>query len=379
MLAAPFRVVCVASLAFATNGLAQASRFDFASADRPLFGYSIQVLAPDQPDLFQLRRTDPGPAGTPVVTRVRTGSYDDCHRVMMAALEKRFGRGRSNVRTWTLGGRQFWSDEFVHAGWRIQRSLASGHHRLLDPRNVRHAWGSYEACRVRFERERIARGLAHRSKHAVVLLHGMGRSRVCFDRLTKQLREDGYEAIAVGYPSTRLPIRDHGAQIARVLDRSGGIDKLSFVTHSMGGLVAREALALKGKWRKRIQLGRLVMLGPPNQGAYLADRLEKLFPYRLIAGKGGRDLVSKKVRKMPIPKMSFAIIAGGRGDGKGYNPWIKGDDDGIVAVASTKLKGAADFLRVRELHTLMMRNDEVVTATRRFLRTGSLRAAAESK
>ncbi len=43
----------------------------------------------------------------------------------------------------TLGGLQFWSDTYIHAGWRIQTNLISGHFRLLDPDNVRHSWGSF--------------------------------------------------------------------------------------------------------------------------------------------------------------------------------------------------------------------------------------------
>ena len=40
----------------------------------------------------------------------------------------------------TFGGKQIWADQFVCAGWRIQRNHYTGHHRLLDPNNFRRAW-----------------------------------------------------------------------------------------------------------------------------------------------------------------------------------------------------------------------------------------------
>ena len=46
----------------------------------------------------------------------------------------------------TLGGKQFWTDELIHGGWRIQRNVLSGHFRLLDADNQRRAWGSWEGC-----------------------------------------------------------------------------------------------------------------------------------------------------------------------------------------------------------------------------------------
>ena len=53
-----------------------------------------------------------------------------------------------NVAWRTLGGDQFWSDELVHGQWRIQRNAITGNYRLLDPANVRRAWGSDEQCRA---------------------------------------------------------------------------------------------------------------------------------------------------------------------------------------------------------------------------------------
>jgi hypothetical protein len=47
--------------------------------------------------------------------------------------------------------------------------------------------------------------------------------------------------------------------------------------------------------------------------------------------------------KLATPQFDFGILAGGRGDGRGYNPLISGDDDAVVTVESTRLAGARDF------------------------------------
>src|SRR5688572_13821090 len=51
----------------------------------------------------------------------------------------------------TLGGVQFWSDELVFRGWRVQQNALSGHYRLLDEDDFRMAWGTFDQCRARFD------------------------------------------------------------------------------------------------------------------------------------------------------------------------------------------------------------------------------------
>ena len=53
---------------------------------------------------------------------------------------------RPNIAMPTLGGKVFWGDNFIYAGWRIQENVVTGHHRLLDPGDVRQAWGTYAQC-----------------------------------------------------------------------------------------------------------------------------------------------------------------------------------------------------------------------------------------
>ena len=50
--------------------------------------------------------------------------------------------GLPNLRIQTLGGSFFWDDIAEIQGWRLQENIITGHWRLLDPSNVRFAWGT---------------------------------------------------------------------------------------------------------------------------------------------------------------------------------------------------------------------------------------------
>jgi len=49
---------------------------------------------------------------------------------------------------------------------------------------------------------------------------------------------------------------------------------------------------------------------------------------------------------------------------------LPGDDDAVVTVANTRLKGAADFVVVPAVHSLMMNDAKVQEYVLRFLEQG---------
>ena len=71
-----------------------------------------------------------------------------------------------------------------------------------------------------------------------------------------------------------------------------------------------------------------------------------------------------------MPACEFGIIAGGRGDGKGFLPDLKEDNDGMLSVSTTRLAAQADFLVVPVIHPLTMMHPIVKEATWRFLDKG---------
>ena len=58
---------------------------------------------------------------------------------------------RPNLPLPTLGGKQVWADLAWRGGWRLQENALTGHARVLDPGEVRRAWGPLADCREHFE------------------------------------------------------------------------------------------------------------------------------------------------------------------------------------------------------------------------------------
>ena len=290
--------------------------------------------------------------------------------------DRKPGWGSFGVPIKTLGGLQFWTDIHFFHDWRIQKNVFTGHCRLLDGKNYRHAWGTFSDCLGRLEEIRREQQLPPMSGRAVVLVHGIVRTSQSMKAMREPFEQAGYRVFSFGYPSTQITIEESADLLHRAVSSLEGIQEINFVVHSMGGLVVRAMLAKHED--KRIR--RIVMLGVPNLGAHMADRLKGLSLYRAIFGPAGQQLVTDPdglIAKLPAPKCEFAIIAGARGTENGYNPLIPGDDDGTVALSSTRLPGAADFMTVSCLHSFLMYSREAIEAAVRFIQTGCLRASGQ--
>lgn len=273
----------------------------------------------------------------------------------------------------TLGGLQMWADVAAFHDWRIQKFTGrEDHYRLLDGEDFRHCSGTREECEAKLKELREQLELPPMQGEAVILIHGIVRSSKSFGKLRSQLKEAGYTPIGFDYPSTRVSIEESAEYLHSLIGSLKGVQKIHFVVHSMGGILVRQYFAKHADER----VTRLVMMGVPNRGAELADWLQSNLIYKLVYGPAGRQLISGEnglIAKLPPPKCEFAVIAGGRGDDRGFNPLLPGDDDGTVTIESARLPGAADFLRVDCLHSFLMFDDQAMAATVRFLKQGAFR------
>ncbi len=206
----------------------------------------------------------------------------------------------------------------------------------------------------------------------VILLHGLARSASSMEDMELALSKRGYEVINVDYPS-----RDHTVewlaekQIPQALSqcRDKNTDKIHFVTHSMGGILVRYYLA------KNIinQLGRVVMLSPPNQGSEVVDKLRDFPGYKWLNGPAGQQLgTGKDSLPLKLGKVDFdlGIITGSRSINLILSLLIPGDDDGKVSITRAKIEGMSDFLVVKHTHPLIMSSDDVIKQTIHFLMFG---------
>ncbi len=274
----------------------------------------------------------------------------------------------------TLGGKQAWADLRVRAGWRLQKNVLTGHYRVLDARNRRRAWGTLEECEpVLLTAEPPLTSI---SDHLVVLIHGTFRAKESFRPMERALRESGFEPLSLNYPSTLASIPTHTRRLNQLLDQLEGYDRVSFVGHSLGGILARCLVGSDSPWKSKMKVQRLVTLGAPNQGAEIVDRLRDSPLVRAVAGPAALALATDRIGEIPLPECAFGVVAGAKGDGKGWNPLLPGDDDRTVSLQSALLDGAEDSLVVPVIHTWLMRDPRVVAGVVNYLTTGRFEAAA---
>ncbi len=281
----------------------------------------------------------------------------------------------------TLGGKQFWTDLRHRSGWRIQQHCSTGHCRLLDAANVRQAWGTREQCDQIFE-ARIAAGEIPANRETVVILaHGLARTSGCWGPMTTFLeKKTDWQIIDFSYSSTRLPVDRHARALQSVIDSLGPeVQQIHLVGHSMGNIVFRFYLGMTTADNGRQgdpRIGRIVMIGPPNQGSRMARVLQPTGVFPLVTGRSGVQLGrdwEKIASQLATPRGEFAIIAGGNEEQSGiYNPLLDGPGDFTVSVQEARLEGATDMLVQPLFHSTMMKNPDVCAATLRFLETGCL-------
>lgn len=211
------------------------------------------------------------------------------------------------------------------------------------------------------------------AKDYVILLHGLGRTPLSMKRLEWTLRRENYRVINLAYPSTRISVEDAADHWLGDVLRKQTTDKtvkIHFVAHSLGGIILRQYLS-----DHQIEnLGRVVMLAPPNQGSELADRLRNNCLYRLATGPAGQELGTGDMslpQKLAPPNFELGVIAGDRSLNPLFSAWIPGPDDGKVSVLSTQIPGMQDFLLVHRTHTWLAWSREVSGAVSQFLETGS--------
>lgn len=231
----------------------------------------------------------------------------------------------------------------------------------------------------------------------VVILHGLGRTRFSMAHIATTLEREGYRVVNLTYPSRSRPLESLAAdwlpaQLAargvslEAAPAAPGMPRVHFVTHSMGGILLRLWLrdrAVPGN------LGRVVMLAPPNAGSEVTDRLTTFPPYRWFTGINGRRLGT---RDTDLPKIlgpwpgatgsggagALGIVAANRSLNPLFSAWLPGPDDGKVTVESTRLQGMADHIVVPFTHTWMAWRAETIRQIGIFLKEGHFHSTKPS-
>ena len=279
------------------------------------------------------------------------------------------GQGeRPNLLAPTMGGMQLWNDEKLAGGWRIQRHIGTGHCRLLDESDFRQAWGEAGDCAEAMTARAASGEIKANGKRMTILVHGLAGFGWTFRDMKPALNEAGIRAEHWNYASTRGSLQEHVAAFHRMMNALEGVEEVSFVAHSLGGLLIRAALADSTQpWRGRIQVKGLIMIGTPNGGAALADRFQGEAWFQLGLDEAGQNLTSGYAATVPKPTVPYRLIAG-RLPGEG-NPLIPGADDGMVAISEVRIKPDDKLLIIPGNHAAITADDRVIEFVSNTLRS----------
>jgi len=179
---------------------------------------------------------------------------------------------------------------------------------------------------------------------------------------------EGYATLNLGYASRSKALQTLAEDIHPAIERfAESIEgSVHFVCHSMGGLLARVYLA---RYRPK-RLGRVVMLGTPNGGSEIADRLKNFGAYRAFFGPAGQQLGTQRDADIDalLPRIDYpvGVIAGNRSVYPITSVMLPKPHDGRVSVENTRLDGMADHVVIGASHPWLVRNDEAPLTPRRI-------------
>lgn len=212
----------------------------------------------------------------------------------------------------------------------------------------------------------------------VILLHGILRTDSSMNRMERYLKNKGYTVFNVHYPSSEKSIEDLAEDfLAEKLKNLPSSAKIHFVTHSMGGLLARAYLSK----HKPENMGRVVMLSPPNQGSEVADFLKEKpvlnWIFDTVYGPAGQQLGtdSASFAETNNAEIDFelGIIAGNKSVNPAGYILINKPSDGTVSVESTKIQGMSDHVTLPVNHTFIMYRTKVIEQVINFLEFGKFK------
>jgi len=209
----------------------------------------------------------------------------------------------------------------------------------------------------------------------VVLLHGLLRSGNSMNKIEKTLGEAGYRVSNISYDSTNEELADlAGDTLPRAVEACGDSDTIHVVTHSMGGILLRQYLETS----EISNLGRVVMLGPPNQGSEVIDRYRDFPGFKWVSGPAGLQLGTGEAsvpRALGPATFDLGVVAGTKSINPILSTMIPDADDGKVSVESTRVDGMNDHLEMPVSHMFMMRDREVIEQVIHYLENGYFQRA----
>lgn len=211
------------------------------------------------------------------------------------------------------------------------------------------------------------------ASHKIYILHGYASSKSIMNRIKKDLKKSGFLVENYDYPALYVDLDSLGKKLyLDVLEDN--YDSVSFVTHSMGGLIVRNMVKYSAADLNFPKIYRIVMIAPPNQGADIADFFKK--------NKCNRKILGPNVEKMRTDSMSYAnllpvpinteigIIVGKSKHKAGFNWFIGKKNDGLLIPERVHLGNEKDIATFNKSHIGVVKRKKPREAVVKFMKFG---------
>lgn len=203
----------------------------------------------------------------------------------------------------------------------------------------------------------------------IVLVHGLGRSKHDMRLLASRVRKatPNSSVHVFDYYSRSQTLGRSATLLGEYVDRQTGGEPVSFIGHSLGGILVR---ALDAAGTCRSPMRRLVTLGSPHNGAKIAAYLSR---YSLVRNVMGPVLTELGALALPTKPQQLEIgcIIGATGTRFGFLPLLGSDNDGLVLTSEAALEGSTAQLSLVAFHGLMPFSGRIARAAITFLAHGT--------
>lgn len=199
----------------------------------------------------------------------------------------------------------------------------------------------------------------------VVLLHGIWMAGVTMQWFGTRLRAAGFAPETFGYHSI---VGGPDEAVPRLAEQLRAGPETDIVAHSLGGLVALQALAAEPD----LPVRRVVCLGVPLCGSAAAASLARWPMAALWLGRSAR-ILQDGCGDWP-PRYEVGMVAGRLAHGLGgLLAKFGGENDGTVSVEETRAPRLADHVVVEASHSGLLFSAEAIAQAAGFLREGRFR------
>ncbi|MFK8083147.1 MAG: esterase/lipase family protein [Granulosicoccus sp.] len=207
-----------------------------------------------------------------------------------------------------------------------------------------------------------------RQDEVTVLVHGIWMQGFMMTAMSKRLESLGFRTVTFSYDFLNNSPTENACDLRRKIGELGA-RKVNLVGHSLGGIVI---LHLLDQFQD-LAVGKVVLIGSPVKGSYVAKRVHENRVLRPLLGKSadGGLLDGAPLFRGDRP---LGVITGSGRMGLLAVLYPAGDDsDGVVRDSETLIENAADRVCIPSSHSAMIFSNTCADYVANFLNLGRFR------